>query len=108
MGRTARADLEQIITEDANPRVRARALWLLAAIDDDSSAAAKLAMSDKDENVRAMTLRMVRRHKQDSAAYVQTLMSDASTVVRRECVIVLRHQAPTVQKATQWAWAHQQ
>ena len=103
MGRTARPDLEKIITEDANPRVRARALWLLAAIDRDSSAAAKLAMSDKDENVRAMTLRMVRRHKQDSAAYVQMLMSDTSAVVRRECIIALRHQAPTTQKATQWA-----
>ncbi len=83
----------QQLASDANPRYRARALWLLSLIPGRASEALSAAATDQDENVRAMAARMARRHPKVLADWLAMLMEDSSAMVRRECAIALRDYA---------------
>jgi hypothetical protein len=76
---------------DDNPRFRARALWLLSQIKGNQKAAVGLALKDKDDNIRGMALRIARQHKLDVIPEIRELANDKSALVRRECLIALRH-----------------
>jgi hypothetical protein len=74
-----------------NPRFRARALWLLSQIKDNQKATVGMALKDKDDNIRGMALRIARQHKLDVIPLISELSGDGSALVRRECLIALRH-----------------
>jgi hypothetical protein len=76
---------------DNNPRFRARALWLLSQIKDNQKATVGMALKDKDDNIRGMALRIARQHKLDVIPLISELSGDGSALVRRECLIALRH-----------------
>ena len=81
----------QKLAGDANPRFRARALWLLSQIHGNQKATIELALKDMDDNIRGMALRISRQHKLDVIPLIKQLASDKSALVRRECLIALRH-----------------
>ena len=84
----ARPLLEEMAT-DLNPRLRARALWLLAAFKDGTEQAVKLALGDCSDDVRALALRITRRHRLPIEPIVKQLVNDDSALVRRECAVSL-------------------
>jgi hypothetical protein len=81
----------QKMAQDANPRMRARALWLLAKITGNDQATVGQATKDKDENIRGMALRIARQHKLDVIPLIRELSGDKSALVRRECLVAIRH-----------------
>ena len=81
----------QKMAEEANPRMRARAIWLLAKIKGNSQSAVTQAAKDKDDNIRGMALRIARQHKLDVIPIITKLSGDESALVRRECLIAIRH-----------------
>jgi len=89
-GAAAKDALLKLAAHD-DPRQRARALWLLAKVKGNLVATIVLATKDKDENIRGMALRIARQHKMDVIPLIRELASDQSAVVRRECLIALRH-----------------
>jgi hypothetical protein len=79
------------LAQHQNPRMRARALWLLSQIKDNQAATVGLATMDKDDNIRGMALRLARQHKLDVLPLIRKSADDDSALVRRECLIALRH-----------------
>ena len=71
--------------------MRARALWLLSQIKDNQADTVALATKDKDDNIRGMALRLARQHKLDVLPLIREFADDDSALVRRECLIALRH-----------------
>jgi hypothetical protein len=92
----------QELAGDANPRFRARALWLLAQIKGNQKVTVELALKDEDDNIRGMALRFARQHKLDIIPLVKQLAGDKSALVRRECLIAIRHNESTEAPAL-WA-----
>ena len=84
----ARPVLETMASDD-NPRFRARALWALAAIKNDTSRVIEMALGDESENIRALALRIARRHQLPVEPVVRRLVRDKSSLVRRECAVSL-------------------
>ena len=74
---------------DPNPRFRARALWMLAAIGDGAANAVERALRDESGDVRALALRIARRHRLPVDRLVRQLVHDDSALVRRECAVSL-------------------
>jgi putative membrane-bound dehydrogenase-like protein len=89
-GAKAEPALEKVFRTDANPRYRARALWLLTKIDGRGEHWAAEAIKDKDSDIRIVGLRAARQLKLDVVPFVQKLVKDESPQVRRECAIALR------------------
>ncbi|MCP4848169.1 MAG: DUF1080 domain-containing protein, partial [Verrucomicrobiaceae bacterium] len=101
MQENARPALAKMANDD-NPRFRARALWVLAAIKDGTEEAVEMALQNEDDNLRALALRIARRHGMPIEPLVRRLVSDKSALVRRECAVSLhRVAAPGV--AGLWA-----
>ena len=82
--------LQNTLAEAENPRLRARALWLLAKRDGGEKHV-RAALKDEDPNVRITALRAARQLKLDVIPIVEQLADDPSPQVRRECAIALRH-----------------
>ncbi len=76
-----------------DPRMRARALQLLARIQGQGAHYVQLALKDKDHNLRIAGLRIARELKLPVTSYVKRLVHDPNAQVRRECAIALRHDA---------------
>ncbi len=77
------------LAKHANPRFRARALWVLAKTSSAKSAIG-LAAADKDADVRATGVRIARQSRLATRDYVPNLLGDSSPVVLRELAIALR------------------
>lgn len=90
-GAKAEEALLQLYNDKANPRYRARALWLLGKIESKGGEYVANAIADDDPNIRIVGLRLVRQLKQDVIPIVEKLVKDSSPQVRRECAIALRH-----------------
>jgi putative heme-binding domain-containing protein len=97
-----------------NPRIRARAIQLLARIPGKEGDYIEQAVHDKDANLRALAIRMAREipfnfaHDKSGGIgsrliVVSELLDDPSPLVRREAAIALR--AQTNPAAAQF-WAH--
>jgi hypothetical protein len=71
--------------------LRARALWLLAAIKGNASATVTQALADQSDDLRAVGLRIARMYQLNVIPVVEKLAKDSSPLVRRECLIALRH-----------------
>ena len=86
----------------SEPRMRARALQLLARIPGQAEHYVREALKDSNPDLRITGLRIGRALKLDIIPMVRKLAHDASPQVRRECAIALRHNhAP--EAATLWA-----
>lgn len=91
MNKEAEAALKGLLG-DNNPRMKARALWLLARIDGKTEEYLQLATNDADENIRITGLKIARSLKVANLdAYLEKAASDQSPQVRREVAIALRH-----------------
>ncbi|MDP4211772.1 MAG: c-type cytochrome [Bacteroidota bacterium] len=77
--------------QSANPRFRARALWLLSKIPGKGLSYAQQALKDPDENIRITGLRAAIELHADTIALVKALVNDPSIAVKREAAIFLRH-----------------
>ena len=92
MGAKAEAALRTLYA-DANPRMRARALWLLARIDGRGQHYVDDAVRDADPDIRIVGIRLARQLRLDVIPIVERLARDSTPRVRRECLIALRHHA---------------
>lgn len=81
----------QDLWNDGNPRIRARALHLLARLPENQASALQAALSDPDADLRITGLRIARALRLDVLPLVRQLVRDPSPQVRRECAIALRH-----------------
>lgn len=95
MAGRAERSLGQVWKKSNNPRMRARALQLLARIPNRETHYLDAAVHDPDPDLRITGLRIARELKQDVIPIVKTLAHDNSPQVRRECAIALRHQNST-------------
>jgi len=79
------------VWNDSEPRMRARALHLLARIKGREQKYVETALKDSNSDIRITGLRLARELKMDLIPYVKHLASDSSPQVRRECALALRH-----------------
>jgi putative membrane-bound dehydrogenase-like protein len=86
----------------ANPRWRARALWLLARLPASGKQHLERALKDADANIRIAALRGVRELQGELPPAVKLLAHDASPQVRRECALALYHDS-SAEAAKLWA-----
>jgi putative membrane-bound dehydrogenase-like protein len=90
MGPAAEPELLNL-WHSANPRYRARALWLLGRIAGKGPEYVGLALRDADADIRITGLRLARQLKLDLAALVRQLVHDREPAFLRECAIALWH-----------------
>ncbi|SDK29388.1 putative membrane-bound dehydrogenase domain-containing protein [Catalinimonas alkaloidigena] len=92
----------QTLWQDANPRFRARALWLLSKLPQKGETYLQQALSDENPDLRITGLRAARQVHASPLPYVKQLVNDPSPQVRREAALALYHQkAP--EAAQLWA-----
>ena len=89
MGSEAEGELTKA-WNSSNPRLRARALWLLAQIPGKAGTYVEQAIEDKNPNIRITGLRIARQHALALLPYLQKLKNDPSDHVKREVIIALR------------------
>lgn len=87
-GTNAENELNKMSNE-SNPRMRARAYWLLCKIQDPKKAVQR-ATQDTDPDVRCAAIRMARQSNLATKEYVPALVNDSHPAVRRELAIALR------------------
>lgn len=78
------------LLKDANPYIRARAVWLLAQLGEKGKAVVEEMLKDKDVQLRVTAYRALRQSGSDMLPYAQEMISDTSSFVRREVAISLR------------------
>lgn len=88
MGASAQSALVTL-SKDSNPRIRARAFWLLSKIGNAKEYIA-IAAKDNDADVRITSIRIARQAKLTTNEYVPNLISDANPAVLREIAVALR------------------
>ena len=82
------------LAADTNPRMRARALWLLSKIGD-AKQVVQQATKDKDSDVRITGIRIARQAKLATKDFVPSMLSDSSVAVLRELAVALREDKST-------------
>ena len=90
LGGKAEGDLKTL-WKGNEPRVRARALQLLARIQGKANEYIAAALKDSNPDIRICGLRIARELKLDIAPFLKMLARDSSAQVRRDCAIALRH-----------------
>jgi len=90
MQQAAEPELLKLWQNTAEPRLRARALHLLARIKGSEAKYVDQAIADKDAEIRIVGLRIARELKMDVLPLVTRLAKDESAQVRRDCAIALR------------------
>lgn len=73
-----------------DPRIAARALWLLAQLGDDGVKKVEAKLGSEDETQRVVAYRALRAAGKDVLGHAAKLASDASPVVRAEVAVSLR------------------
>ncbi len=92
MGWTAEDELEKLFRDPlANPRLRARALWVLNKIEGFNYRNLDIAFRELNHNLRIVALRAVRQRNSDPTEYIKRLTSDPHPQVRRECALAINH-----------------
>jgi putative membrane-bound dehydrogenase-like protein len=102
MGHSADKPLLKLWETAPDPRMRARALYVLAQEKDRTDQYAKMALATDNPDLRITGLRIAREAKLDVIPLVRTLVDDPSPAVRRECAIALRHN-PSPEAPKLWA-----
>ncbi|WP_234735140.1 PVC-type heme-binding CxxCH protein [Tellurirhabdus bombi] len=91
LGDKAEKDLAKFYKTSAEPRMKARALWLLSKLDGKKGKKyVEQGLKETDPNLRITALRAAREMKMDLIPYLKKLVNDPSAQVRRECAIALR------------------
>lgn len=91
LGTGAEQELAELFRSHENPRMRARALWLLAKTAGIGKDYVEKALQDPDPNIRIVGLRAARQLKLDLIPYLKPLVEDAEVQVRREAALALRN-----------------
>jgi len=78
------------LLNDANPYIRARAVWLLAELGPNGVTKVESLLSDKDSQMRVAAFRALRRIDHKVAQHALTLARDVSPAVRREAALAMR------------------
>jgi hypothetical protein len=86
----AESELKKL-RKDKDPRIQARAFYLLSQIKGKEQQYIDEALKDKNEDIRCAALRELRSGNMDATAAVKQLAHDSSAAVRRECALSLRH-----------------
>jgi putative membrane-bound dehydrogenase-like protein len=99
----AEQPLANLYKTTPNPRMKARALWLLSQLPGKGKQYVETALYDSDPNIRITALRAARQmiiaskrgqadiqNTAEIAEYVKPLINDPSPQVRRECALALR------------------
>jgi putative membrane-bound dehydrogenase-like protein len=94
--------LTRLFEQAPNPRIRARALWLLGTVSANPQQDIARAAADADPDIRATAVRVARQVHTRLAATLEKLVHDPSPEVRRECAIALRNIFPEERPAL-WA-----
>jgi len=97
----AENDLEKL-WHGSDPRMRARAVHLLARVKGSEKKYVEQAINDGNPDLRITGLRIARELKLDVVPYVKKLALDSSAQVRREAAIALRHN-PSPEAPRLWA-----
>jgi putative membrane-bound dehydrogenase-like protein len=84
-------DLLKEWNDNPNPRMRARALYLLAEKPGNAANAVRLALKDSNPDLRIAGLRIASEQALDVIPIIKSLVNDPSPQVRRQCAISLRH-----------------
>lgn len=90
-GAEAEKNLAALFENNDNPRVKARALWLLSKIDGEGERYIELAVKHANPDIRVAGLRAARQLELDLIPYIKLLVEDPEVQVRREAAISLRH-----------------
>ena len=106
-GMAAENDLVNVFNNDANPRFRARAFWLLTKLPGKGSEYVYKALKDKNEDLRIAAFKAARELKIDLIPLVKQVVNDPSAQIRREALIGLRHNSSPEAPAL-WATLAQQ
>jgi hypothetical protein len=101
LGKHAEEELERI-WRNGEPRMRARALHLLARIEGRNTKYLNEASRDENPDIRITALRISRDLKLETLSLVKQLINDTSIQVRRECALSLR-QNDSAEAAELWA-----
>lgn len=91
LGNTVEEELVSLLKTHENPRIRARALWLLSKIPEQGEKHLHAVLRDPDANIRIVALRAARQLKVDLIPYLTILVKDPEAQVRREAAIAIRH-----------------
>ena len=92
LGWEAEPELEKLFQKyDENPRLRARALWVLNRIEGFNTRSLDVGFRNLNPNLRIVTLRALRQRNADPTEYIKRLTSDPNPQVRRECALAINH-----------------
>ncbi len=91
----AEPSLQKVFRSHPDPRMRARALWLLARLDGRSEHYIAAAAEDPNADIRIVALRLARQLQIRLQQTIEQLSHDDSAAVRRECVLALCNLPPT-------------
>ncbi|MES2706450.1 MAG: PVC-type heme-binding CxxCH protein [Verrucomicrobiota bacterium] len=89
MGQAAVPALTKL-ADSPNPRLKARALWVLSGIPGQAETTLQRAFADADENIRATGIRIARGLGGNDLAWLKKGAGDTSAGVRRETAVSLR------------------
>ncbi len=89
MDKKAEKALAKLYKTSANPRMQARALWLLSKLDKGSKYM-ETALKSDNPDLRITALRAARELKTDIIPYAKQLVNDPEPQVRREVALALR------------------
>ncbi|MGB7324426.1 MAG: PVC-type heme-binding CxxCH protein [Rubripirellula sp.] len=101
MGNAAEADLYELY-QDPNPRIAARALWLLGRIEGAGAKYVQKALEHSNADIRITAIRLAKELKLTPSAAFASVVSDPSAAVRRELATTLRYDESAAMPAT-WA-----
>lgn len=90
MGANAESALKSLLS-DPNPRMVARALWLLGKTPSIGKTYVDWALKSEDPNLRIVGIRIARQMDWANETFLSPLCSDASPQVRREVAVALRN-----------------
>lgn len=89
-GKPAEPYLEELFTNYlADPKLKARALWVLNKIEGVSPRCFDNAFRAMNSNLKITVLRVVRQRNSDPIEHIKRLESDSDPQVRRECLLSL-------------------
>ena len=92
LGWQAEEELENLYRQyDGNPRLRARALWVLSNIEGFNSRNLDIAVRELNPNLRIVGLRAVRQRNSDPTEFIKRMTADPHPQVRRECALAINH-----------------
>ncbi len=101
MGRSAENELLELYG-DSNPRLRARALWLLGKIEGRGQHYVSQALADADADIRITGIRLARQLGLVPSVACASAADDESPAVRRELAVSLRYD-DSASMPTVWA-----